>query len=261
MTQPEKKTKKDLPYFFFRLLRGAVHLFYPKTRFYGMENLPEEGCILVSNHAQMHGPIIAELYFPGERTIWCIADMMVLREVPAYAYQDFWSEKPKILRPFFKLLSYIIAPLAACVFPRARTIPVYHDARLVSTFRLTLAALDKGTRVIIFPECKEKNTHIVNRFQDKFVDTAKMYYARTGKKISFVPMYLAPRRREAHIAPPIEYNPENDIRTERERICRLTSDAITSLAEALPKHKVVPYDNISPKYYSYNNEETRRKSK
>lgn len=257
MAQATEKTKKDIPYFFFRLIRGAVHLLYPKTRFFGTENLPEEGCIVVSNHAQMHGPLIGELYFPGERAIWCISNMMELKEVPAYAYKDFWSEKPKPLRPFFKLLSYIIAPLAACVFPRANTIPVYHDSRLLSTFRLTLSALEEGKRIIIFPECKEKNTHIVNQFQEKFVDTAKMYYARTGKKISFVPMYLAPRRREAHIAPPIEYCPENDMKTERERICRLTAEAITSLAETLPKHKVVPYDNISPKYYSYNNEKTR----
>ncbi len=89
---------------------------YPKMELVGTENLPEEPCVIVANHAQMNGPIACELNFPEKRYTWCAGEMMNWREVPAYAYRDFWSEKPKLLRPFYKLLSYLITPLAVPMY-------------------------------------------------------------------------------------------------------------------------------------------------
>ena len=86
--------------------------FYPKTQIVGMENIPDEPCVIVGNHSRVDGPIVCELYFPDNSYTWCASEMMTVREVPAYAFQDFWSNKPKPKRPFYKLLSYIIAPLS-----------------------------------------------------------------------------------------------------------------------------------------------------
>ena len=58
----------------FRFLRFFVRLFYRKPEIIGLENLPQEPCILVGNHSQMHGPIIGELFFPDAYT-WCAGQM------------------------------------------------------------------------------------------------------------------------------------------------------------------------------------------
>ena len=100
-----------------------------------MENLPDEPCAIIGNHTQLHGPIACELYFPDNYYTWCAGQMMKLKEVPEYAYTDFWSQKPKIIRPLFKLVSYIIPPLSVLIFNNARTIAVYRDNRILSTFR------------------------------------------------------------------------------------------------------------------------------
>ena len=236
----------------FLIIRALVKLFYPKTAIEGTENLPDEGCIVVGNHTQMNGPIVGEIYFPGKRTTWCAWQMMYLKEVPAYAFKDFWSAKPKCIRWFYKFLSYIIAPLSVCVFNNARTIPVFHDTRIISTYRQTVKALSEDTKVIIFPECYEPYNHIINNFQDKFIDVAKMYYKRTGKQASFVPMYIAPRLKKAILGKPIVYCPDQPIEKERERICKHLMDEITQIAINLPYHKVVPYSNIPAKYYNGN---------
>lgn len=246
------KTPSKFSYIVFRIIRGLVWLFYPRVKIEGLENLPEEPSIIVGNHSQMHGPIVGELYFPGGRRIWCAAQMMKLKEVPAYAFQDFWSGKPKWTHWFFKILSYIIAPLSACVFTNAHTIPVYHDARLISTYRQSITALKNGENVIIFPECLIEHNHIVYEFQDKFIDTAKFYYKRTGKTLSFVPMYLAPRLKTAYLGKPIVFDPDAPIEEERKRLCDYLMNEITELAVRLPRHKVVPYANLSPKNYPYN---------
>lgn len=236
----------------FRIVRGLVRLFYPKITVKGAEHLPEGGCIIVGNHTQMNGPICAELYVPGKRLTWCASQMMELKEVPAYAYADFWSGKPRWCRWFYRILSYIIAPLSACVFCNAFTIPVYRDGRLITTFRRTIAALQEGTRVVIFPEHYAPHNHIVNDFQDKFIDVARQYYKKTGACVPFVPMYVAPKLKKLYFGNPVVFRPDAPIEEERRRICDHLMDEITRIAVSLPRHRVVPYANLPKKEYPMN---------
>jgi len=244
--------KKRLSYGLYQFIRWLVKLFSPKMEVIGAENLPQEPCLIVANHSQMYGPIACELYFPEDRYTWCAGQMMHMKEVPAYAYQDFWSGKPKWQRPFWKLLSYLIAPLCVCVFNNAKTIGVYRDSRIISTFKNTVKALQAGKHVVVFPECYEPHNHIVHKFQENFVDIAKLYHKRTGKALQLVPMYIAPNLKKMFIESPISYDINNPAQEERSRICRELMDAITQRACSLPEHRVVPYPNIPKKDYPSN---------
>ena len=236
----------------YNVIKWLVLLFYPKTKVVGAENLPEEPVLVVGNHAQMNGPIVCELYFPGKRYTWCAGQMMHLREVPDYAFQDFWSQKPKAVRWFYRLLSYIIAPLSVCVFNNADTIGVYHDARILSTFKNTVKRLSEGASVVIFPEHGIEYNHIVYDFQDKFIDIAKLYYKKTGKELAFVPMYIAPELKKMFLGTPIRFCAGNAIEEERRRICDYLKEEITRIAVEQPRHRVVPYLNIAKKDYPTN---------
>ena len=123
---------------------------------------------------------------------------------------------------------------------------------LLTTFRLTVNALQDGKHVLIFPECYEPYNHIVNAFQDKFVDVAKLYHKRTGNAVNFVPLYIAPKLKKMYIGKPTAFSPTASIKSERERICRYIADEITAIAESLPLHTVVPYANIPKKCYKTN---------
>lgn len=246
------KKRNAFSYACFRMIRFFVGLFYPKITVEGLENIPADACIMVGNHTQMNGPICGELYIPGKRKIWCAHQMMYIKEVPQYAYTDFWSQKPKAIRWFYKLLSYVIAPISACVFSNAKTIPVFRDNRLLTTFKQTVSALAEDTNIVIFPECYTPHNHIVYQFEDKFVDVAKLYYKRTGKAISFVPLYIAPALKKIYFGKPIPFNPETPMEEERQRICKYLMDQITDIAVHLPRHRVVPYPNLPKKDYPYN---------
>lgn len=252
---------QKISYICYRIFRFALWLFYPKVTINGTEKLPDEPCIIMANHSQMHGPIAGELYFPGNKKIWCASQMMHLKDVPAYAFEDFWSKKPKATLPFFKLLSYLIAPLSACIFSNASTIGVYRDSRIISTFKKTVSALQNGDNVVIFPECYEPYNHIVTQFQENFVSVAKLYYKRTGKCLSFVPMYIAPKLKAMYLGIPTVYSPDAPEEEERRRICRYAMDTITEMAQALPRHTVIPYPNISPKLYATNIQEVSQDEK
>ena len=107
--------KKHIVY---RIVRGLAGLFMPKFQPEGIENLPDGPAIVVGNHSQAFGPVAAELYFPRAHYTWCISEMMERERVADYAYQDFWSKKPALIRPFFRLVSYMLPRISEIVFTR-----------------------------------------------------------------------------------------------------------------------------------------------
>ena len=240
----------------FQIIKGLVRLFYGKMEVVGLENLPEENAIIVGNHTQMNGPIAGELFLPENCYTWCAGQMMNLKEVPKYAFDDFWSQKSKWTQPLYKALSYMIAPLCVCIFNNARTIAVYRDMRIMSTFKESIKMLKDGANILIFPEKDEKYNNILYKFQENFIDIAKLYYKKTGIALTFVPMYIAPRLKKMYIGKGIIFNGENSIEDERKRISAYLADEITDIARNLPLHTVVPYRNIPKKYYLTNKDIT-----
>ena len=249
MTAESEEKKTTL---LFRMIKWLVRVFYIKYEVEGMENLPDEPCIVVGNHTQMHGPLASELYFPGHSYTWCAGQMMNLKDVPEYAFTDFWSQKPKYTHPFYKLLSYLIAPLAVCIFNNANTIGVYRDERIISTFKETVKRLNEGANVVIFPEHDVKYNHIVYEFQEGFVDIARLYYRHTGKELAFVPLYIAPKLHKMYLGKPVRFHAAAPKGEEPKRICSYLMDEITQIARSLPEHTVIPYRNIPKKYYPSN---------
>lgn len=236
----------------YRVVFWLIKLFTPKYELKGTENIPGEPCIIVGNHCQIYGPVAAEIYMTGKHCTWCAGEMMHREEVPAYAYKDFWSKKPASIRWFYKLLSYLITPLALLLFNNANTIAVYHDARLISTFRDSIELLQKGYSIVIFPECYDEYNNIIHEFQDKFIDLARFYYRKTKTPLQFLPLYIAPRLGTMSFGKPIRFQPEEAIENERKRICAELKEEITRLAVTQPEHIVVPYPNIPKRDYPKN---------
>ena len=156
----------------YRFIRASVKFFYPKIKVHGIGNIPDGAVIAVGNHSQMNGPIISELYYPGDHYTWCISEMMNIKEVPDYAFKDFWSNKSIYIRWFYRLLSYIIAPVSDIVFNNACTIPVYKDKRVLETFEESVQRLSEGASIVIFPEDYDEHNNIVHDFQRGFVHVA-----------------------------------------------------------------------------------------
>ena len=240
----------------FKIFKFFVRLFYGKMEIVGLENLPENNAVIVGNHCQLNGPICGEVFMDDNCYIWCAGQMMKLKEVPEYAFTDFWSQKRKWVQPFYKLVSYLMAPISVCIFNNARTIAVYHDMRVIGTFKDTIQMLQKGANILVFPEKDEKHNNILYKFQENFIDVAKLYYKKTAISLTFVPMYIAPRLRKMYIGQGISYNSENSISDERKRISEYLSNEITDIARNLPRHTVVPYRNVGRKHYLTNKDIT-----
>ncbi len=218
----------------------------------GVENLPDGPAVVVGNHSQAYGPVAAELYFPREHYTWCISDMMEKECVADYAYRDFWSKKPILIRPFFRLFSYMLPTVSEIVFNNADTIPVYRDKRIMKTFQLSSDKLKQNASVVIFPEDYTEYNNIVHRFQRGFVQVAKYHYRQTGEAVPFVPMYVCPELKKLVFGKPILYDPTARSAEETERICNYLQDSISEIAYKMPRHRVVPYPNVTKRNYPFN---------
>ncbi len=247
MLKPKKKKLLNF-------IEGIVKLFYRKRKYEGEENIPEESCIIISNHSQVHGPLAAELFMKN-KLIWCDGPMMNRKEIPEYTSRVFWGNKPKRSKWFYNMLGHIIARPASFVMGNADTIGVFRDARLLSTFSDTVEALSKGINVVIFPESEVEHNEIVDMFNLKFVDVARQYYKATGKCVAFVPMYHAAKLKRCVYGKPIRFDPAISNVEQRTVICDYLMAEITALAKSLPRHKVVPFNNVGKKNYKYSKEE------
>jgi hypothetical protein len=151
-----------------------------------------------------------------------------------------------------KKFLWVIAPIAVIVFNNANCIGVYHDARIISTFRETVDTLQRGGSVVIFPEHDPPRNNILSDFQDRFVTVARQYARRSGKALRFVPMYLAPALKTMYLGEPVVFNPDAPPKDECRRVSDALMQRITDIAVSLPRHRVVPYRNIPKKLYPYN---------
>ena len=236
----------------YRFIKVIVTTFFRKRKYIGIENLPNEACLVIGNHAQMNGPLASECYYPRKNKTWCIGQMMNIKEAPSYSYDDFWPNKNWFNKPIYKVLSYIISPIMVYVLSKADTIAVYKDARLMKTYRDTINSLDEGYDVVIFPEYRDLYNEIINDFLDKYIDVAKLYYKKTNKCLYFVPQYQADKLKTIVFGKPIKFDPNIEMDEQRKIINDYLKDEITRIAKELPRHKVVPYLNLKKKDYKWN---------
>lgn len=67
----------------------------------------------------------------------------------------------------------------------------------MSTFKQTVDELAEGSIAVIFPEKDESYNGVLWQFRDRSVDVGRLY-KKTGKKLCFVPVYLAPNLKQMH---------------------------------------------------------------
>ncbi len=198
---------------------------------------PTEPGIIVCNHSSIRGPVMMTLYYGRPHKNWIISYALEREKTANFAFHDFFVGEGRRVKWFWRLLSKIVAKILPGVLSQAGPIAVYHDSRIIKTFRNTMAALSEGYDVVVFGESPERYSEYVNRMQLGIIDVAALYYKRTGKKLKIYPAYIEKKNRLIEVAPPIEYGPELD----KNGTCEKISSEIDRMARGMKKHKPVPF--------------------
>lgn len=204
-------------------------LYYHKV--IGKEHLRglEDGTmVLVCNHGELYGPVVANLYIPVTFRPWTIAEMMNRDVIIEHMYQGTMMRQKWLPESWKRPILRMITPLLLWVFDSLEAIPVYRNdpRKLIGTFRETIDAMQAGDNILLFPEndtghaVGERGYALegVGKLFTGFAMIAPLYYAKTHKKAVFIPIYASKKTRTVRIGQGIEYQPDNGANDEKMRI-------------------------------------------
>ena len=204
-------------------------LYYHKV--IGKEHLRglEDGTmVLVCNHGELYGPVVANLYIPVTFRPWTIAEMMNRDVIIEHMYQGTMMRQKWLPESWKRPILRMITPLLLWVFDSLEAIPVYRNdpRKLIGTFRETIDAMQAGDNILLFPEndtghaVGERGYALegVGKLFTGFAMIAPLYYSKTHKKAVFIPIYASKKTRTVRIGQGIEYQPDNGANDEKMRI-------------------------------------------
>ena len=177
----------------YTVLQRILYPVLPIKKTVYAEPVGDGPCIFLANHAGAMGPIYMSVTFPHREKadIWCNAGIMDEKEIVEYVRHDWWWRPESKLAPLYNVtVPYIAAAIVPKVMRSAPTIPVYHDARAMSTMRATMKALKKGKHIVIFPERPSGFDAHEEHLQMGWLNLVKLYKCATGKDIRLVPVYI-----------------------------------------------------------------------
>ena len=157
------------------------------------EPIPEEPVIFLANHLGAVGPMYMAVTFPLRTNvaIWCNEGMMDEKIIVDYVRHDWWWKPDSKLASFYSAtIPYIAKAIVPKVMRSSPTIPVYRDARIMSTMRASLKALKEGKHLVIFPERPNGHGTHEEHLQMGWLNLVTMYQRATGKSIKMIPVYI-----------------------------------------------------------------------
>lgn len=234
--------KKSLKHYGIKVIIFFLRLFYPH-KVHGKENVhldKDIPCVFISNHGEIYGPVANVLFLPYSFRPWTISEMMDKKMIADNVCDGFFANQkvlPKGLLHF--IVDKIAAPFLAWVMRSVDSIPVYREnpRKLMLTFRETVAAMEAGDNILIFPENslstedKRYQKEGVSEFFTGFTMVAQLYYNRTGKAPQFIPLYANKKKRTITFGNALRYDPENNPNDEKERICTTLRDELNRLSK------------------------------
>lgn len=218
----------------FVCLKAILRPFLPIRRAVYAEPVGEEPCVLLANHIGAMGPIYMAATFPlAEKTvIWCNEGVMDEKQMVEYVRHDWWWRPESKLAPLYSAtLPYLAAAIVPKVMRSAPTIPVYHDARLMTTMRQSLKALKEGKHIVIFPEKPDGFDSHAEKLQMGWLNLAVMYERATGKRLKLMPVHIDQQGRVFRVGKAVTVDPDIPLSEQEARIERYLAAGLRGKAE------------------------------
>lgn len=196
---------------YYRTACSVLQPFLSVKRAEYAEPLGDEPCVLLANHIGMMGPLYMAGTFPLRENvaIWCNEGVMDRKLMVEYVRHDWWWKPESKLAPLYNVtLPYIAAAIIPPLMCSAPTIPVYHDARAMSTMRASLKALKEGKHIVIFPEKPDGYGSHAEHLQMGWLNLCSMYQRATGKSLKMVPVHIDQEARVFRVGKGIYTDPD-----------------------------------------------------
>ena len=203
----------------------------------GEENIKDKNpAIFVCNHKEIYGPLVANLFIPFICRPWIINGMVDKHKIHDHLKNGFVKRGSKMPQFIIKLYYLTMSPILIWTMNSIEPIPVYRgEGRdIIKTINLTVEAMEQEDNVLIFPEDASKTDGYMKKpgeFFTGFAHIGKAYYKKTGKNITFYPMYADSEKKIIFMGSGIQYDNANNSADERDRIVNYLKEAMDNMAK------------------------------
>lgn len=172
----------------------------------------DEARVFIVNHYELVGPVTMYMSFPYRFKPWIIDKMMdeklVKQQMGLMVYNNYRGV-PMILK---KAAVHTLGSLASFVMRHAGGIAVSRENLRANmrTFEISTRVLERGKNLAIWPELYYVGEG-VGRFQNGIEHFAKYHYKKTGKKITFYPIFVSKELRTIFVSDGLQYDPNSQV--------------------------------------------------
>ena len=233
------KKQKQKGRLFFKTMFPVVKFFHKRQKV-SYAVTPDEGepAVFVANHAQAFGPMSMVLNFDRQFRPWIAGDIMDREKAKDFIFLQFFAGNLKKHKKWTMLKSKFVAKILVPIFENVKGIPVQYGSGIIGTFRETTKALSEGDNIVIFGEKPVRFSPYIAEISDGIFQVAVFYYKQTGKRLKIYPVYIGPH--DISVGVPTEFDPEKDMKVQRQQMAEYIKLNIHELASALPEHKPIP---------------------
>lgn len=155
MAKKEKKTVQKRKWWF-RFMKKLMRGRYKEPRFVYLGENFGNGGIILSNHEGTDAPMSLEIYCDKPLRMWG-AHEMNSGLIKMYKYQTrvYYHEKKHWNLHLARLFCLIASPLTNLFYKGLNLISTYRDGRFLRTLKESVAAIEAGENIVIFPETSD----------------------------------------------------------------------------------------------------------
>jgi hypothetical protein len=212
-----KKYKKRIGVYIIRAFLKGI-MFHTVT---GREHVTQLPGVFVFNHGEVYGPIAAVVFLPYDIRPWILNKMIDKDEITKHIYDGTFGKIAWLPTFIKKFVASALSPIIVWALRSFDPVPVYRGAgrEIIKTFNLSVECLNSGDSILLFPENPEGEPYgeEINAFYSGFANLGRMYHRKTGKRVTFYPVYASRKNRILRIGEGIKYDPDNKD-GERDRI-------------------------------------------
>lgn len=215
----------------YQAIRGAVRLFSRKWETVWEEPYDGSLAVFCPNHAGAMGPISMCAHFELTDSCysWMNSGMMNAKEVPAYVRQDFWWEPGCKMEPLYSAtIPYVAAAIIPPILRSAPGVPVYHDSRVIKTFRRSIELLKEGKNLIIFTEQPAGHGMSAAELNKGWLQIGPMAWRTLKVALKFYPVHIDLKQRRITVARPVAYQPELPLKEQEATILEAVKQGIST---------------------------------
>lgn len=187
----------------------------------------DEPIVFIANHYELYGPVLMFLRFPFKFRPWVIDKLLSKESVEQQMSLSVYNNFKSFPMWFKKIAVKSLRNLMIFTMNHAKAISVSREnpRENIKTLEESSKTLTKGTSILIFPEESYVMSGVGN-FQTGFEHLAQYHHKKTGKSITFYPVFVSKQAKTIFIEDPITYNPENEPNAEKEKITSYLRNAI-----------------------------------